>query len=155
MSSIGFGVLALRIMAVALFFPFSTLDKLLNFGGAVGQCGEVFRPRVLATLVIMGGVGIEVCCSGAIISGYADRLGAAVLGGYCWVTALLFKRFWRPGDFWSNPGGQGRALFWDFWKNLALGAALVLLAIGADGSHARELWHDPLASTHLYGSAAK
>lgn len=149
------GVLAIRLMTVALFLPFSALDKLLNFRGAVGQCRTVFAPPALATLVIMGGLGIEVFASLAILTGFADRLGAAVLGVYCAFTAVLFKPFWRPGDFWSNGAGAGRTLFWDFLKNLALGGALLLLAIGPDGSHARDLLTDPLSSTHPYGNTAR
>ena len=57
------GVLALRLLTVALFLPFSAVDKLLNFRGAVGQCQTVFAPPMLATLVIVGGFGIEVLAS--------------------------------------------------------------------------------------------
>lgn len=149
------GVLALRLMTVALFMPFSTLDKLFNFRGAVGQCRTVFAPPALAALVIMAGLGIEVLTSLAILTGFADRLGALVLAIYCASTAVLFKPFWRPGDFWSHADGQGRALFWDFWKNLALCGALLLLAVGPDGSHVRDLLTDPLSSTHPYGNHAK
>ena len=53
------------------------------------------------------------------------------MGGYCAVTAILWKRFWAQGDFWS--GGKGRALFWDFLKNLSLGAGFLLIAIQPNG----------------------
>ena len=149
------GVLALRLLTVALFLPFSALDKLLNFRGAVGQCRTVFKPAALAMLVILGGLGIEIFASLAIITGFADRLGAVVLALYCAATAVLFKPFWQPGDFWARADGQGRALFWDFLKNLALGGALLLLAVGPDGSHASDLLTDPLSSTHPYESAAQ
>lgn len=152
MSGGDWGVLAIRLLTVALFLPFSALDKLLNFGGAVGQCRTVFAPPALATLVILGGLGIEIFASLAIITGFADRLGATVLAVYCVATALLFKPFWRPGDFWSNANGAGRNLFWDFLKNLALAGALLLLAFGPDGSHARDILGDPLSSTHPYRS---
>ncbi len=155
MSGGDWGVLAVRLMTVVLFLPFSALDKLLNFRGAVGQCRTVFAPPALATLVIIGGLGIEVSTSLAILTGFADRLGAAVLAVYCVFTAVLFKRFWRPGDFWNDAAGQGRTLFWDFLKNFALGGALLLLAVGPDGSHARDLLADPLSSTHPYGSTAQ
>jgi putative oxidoreductase len=153
MSGTGMAVLAVRLLAVALFLPFSAADKLLNFRGATSQCRTIFAPRALAVLVIMGGLGIEIFASLAIITGFADRLGAAVLAFYCAATGVLFKPFWRPGDFWSKPDGEARSLFWDFWKNLALGGALLLLAIGPDGSHWHDLVSDPLASTHPYASA--
>ncbi len=149
------GVLALRLLTVALFLPFSALDKLFNFRGAVGQCRTVFAPPALATLVILAGLGIEIFASLAIVTGFADRLGAVVLAVYCAATAVLFKPFWRPGDFWSHADGQGRTLFWDFLKNFALAGALLLLAVGPDGSHAGELWRDPLSSTQPYGNATR
>jgi len=149
------GVLALRLMTVALFLPFSALDKLLNFRGAVGQCRSVFKPKPLAVLVILGGLSIEVFASLAILTGIADRLGAVVLAVYCAITAVLFKQFWRPGDFWSDADGQGRTLFWDFLKNFALGGALLLLAVGPDGSHGRDLLSDPLSSTLPYQSTTQ
>lgn len=149
------GVLVLRLLTVALFMPFSTLDKLFNFRGAVGQCRSVFAPPALAMLVILAGLGIELFTSLAIVTGFADRLGAAVLAVYCGATAVLFKPFWQPGDFWARPDGQGRTLFWDFFKNLALAGALLLLAVGPDGSHAGDLFRDPLASTHPYRETAR
>ena len=60
--------------------------------------------------------------SAGVVSGVADRACAFVLAGYCALTALLWKQFWRPGDFWISSTGKARALFWDFWKNLALAA---------------------------------
>jgi putative oxidoreductase len=149
------GVLALRLVTVALFLPFSALDKLFNFRGAVGQCRTVFAPQLLATVVILIGLGIEIFASLAIITGIADRLGAVVLAVYCAATGVLFKQFWAPGDFWARADGQGRTLFWDFLKNFALAGALLLLAVGPDGSHAGDLLSDPLSSTHPYESAAR
>jgi uncharacterized membrane protein YphA (DoxX/SURF4 family) len=34
-----------------------------------------------------------------VLTGIADRFAAFVLAGYCGVTALLWKQFWKPGDF--------------------------------------------------------
>ena len=61
-----------------------------------------------------------------VVTGIADRACAFVLAGYCGVTALLWKQFWKPGDFWISNTGQGRSLFWDFLKNFALGAGLFI-----------------------------
>ena len=38
-----FVAVAARVLLVALFLPFSALDKLLNFKQAVGQAAEQFR----------------------------------------------------------------------------------------------------------------
>ena len=45
--------------------------------------------------------------SAGVVSGIADRVCAFVLAGYCAVTALLWKQFWRPGDFWQSERRQG------------------------------------------------
>ena len=141
-----------RYGLVLLFLPFSALDKVLNFGGAVKQAQEVFSRRPLATVVLLTGLAIEVFCSLGVVTGVADRAAAFVLAGYCAATALLYKRFWAPGDFWADAGGKGRGLFWDFLKNLSLGAGFLLIVIGTDGRGLQPFLDAPLASSHPYRS---
>jgi putative oxidoreductase len=141
-----------RYGLVLLFLPFSALDKVLNFGGAVRQAQEVFKPRPLAAAVLLLGLAIEVFCSLGVVTGIADRAAAFVIAGYCAATAVLYKRFWVPGDFWANPNGKGRGLFWDFLKNLSLGAGFLLMVVGADGRGLQPFIAAPLASSHPYGT---
>ncbi len=141
-----------RCVMVLLFLPFSALDKLLGFGHAVGQAQQVFRPRWLARAVILAGLAIEIFCSLGVVAGVADRAAAFAIAGYCVATAVLFKQFWKPGDFWSDPDGKGRGLFWDFLKNLALGAGFLLLVVGTDGSGLQPFLDAPLASSQPYRS---
>jgi putative oxidoreductase len=147
-------ILLVRYGLVVLFFPASALDKILNFKGAVGQAREVFSSQQVAVALILVGLFVELVMPLGILSGVADRLAAFVMAGYCAVTALLFKRFWGPGDFWSSGDSKGRALFWDFLKNFSLASGFMLIVVGLDG-HA---WHifvsDPLASSHPYATAA-
>ena len=151
MSGAALGALFVRCGMVLLFLPFSALDKLLGFRGAVKQAEEVFRPRALATAVLLAGLAIETVCTLGVVTGVADRLCAFIIAGYCAATAVLFKQFWAPGDFWSNGGGQARALFWDFLKNLSLGAGFLLLVAGSDGTGFDVFLRHPLASTQPYG----
>jgi len=144
--------LIVRCGLVLLFLPFSALDKVLNFTGAVGQAQEVFKPRVLAAAVLLCGLGIEIFCSLGIITGVADRAAAFVMAGYCAMTAVLYKQFWAQGDFWANPGGKGRGLFWDFLKNLSLGAGFLVIVVGTNGHGLSRFMHAPLASTHPYSA---
>ena len=147
-------ILLVRYGQVVLFFPSSALDKILNFQGAVKQAREVFNSDAVATALILVGVFVELVMPLGILSGVADRLAAFVMAGYCAVTALLFKRFWEPGDFWSPGESKGRELFWDFLKNFSLASGFLLIVVGLDG----QAWHgfvaDPLASSHPYASAA-
>jgi len=154
MSSFGFVLtLAIRIGMVLLFLPFSALDKLLNFKGAVTQAGEVAPNRTMAAGLIVTGLCVEVFMSLGVVTGIADRACAFVLAGYCAVTALLWKQFWKPDDFWKSSTGRGRTLFWDFLKNFALGAGFLLITFGTDATSANHFIAHPMASTHPYRAA--
>jgi len=144
---------SIRIVLVMLFLPFSALDKVVNFRGAVGQAREVAPSQVLATVLILCGLFVEVFMSLGVVSGVADRACAFVLAGYCGVTALLWKQFWKPGDFWASSSGKGRTLFWDFLKNFALAAGFLLLTFGTNASMAGAFFADPLASSHPYSTS--
>ncbi len=145
-----FIVVITRCLLVLLFLPFSALDKVLNFGQAMGQAREAVSNRMLAAVLIGGGFCVEVLMSAAILTGVADRLAAFILAGYCIVTAVLWKRFWTQPDFRLEGASRGRDVFWDFLKNLALAGGFLLLAFGTDASGVREFVHHPLASSHPY-----
>ena len=98
------------------------------------------------------GLAIEIVCTLGVVSGLADRACAFVIAGYCAATALLYKPFWAQGDFWARPDGRGRSLFWDFLKNLSLGAGFLLLVVGTDGTGLMTFLDHPFSSTHPYGS---
>lgn len=145
--------LAIRVGLVLLFFPFSALDKLLNFKGAVAQAREATPSRTFAVALIVAGLCVEVFMSVGVVTGIADRACAFVLAGYCAITALLWKQFWKPGDFWKSSTGQGRTLFWDFLKNFALGAGFLLITFGTDATSAAHFIAHPTASSHPYRAA--
>jgi putative oxidoreductase len=144
--------LAVRCLLVALFLPFSALDKLLNFNQAVQQAAQATGARAPAKVLILAGFGIEVLMSSAILSGIADRFAALLLAGYCLLTALLWKQFWRTPDFRLRGESRGRELFWDFLKNCALAGGFLLLAFGTDRSGVQRFWEQPFASSHPYAS---
>jgi putative oxidoreductase len=145
--AIAFGV---RLLLVLLFFPFSALDKIFNFKGAMAQAGEAAPNRGVAASLVLAGLAVEIFMSLAILTGVADRAAAFVLAGYCGVTALLWKQFWKPGDFWSSPDGQGRQLFWDFLKNFALAGGFLLITFGTGARTAPDFFAHPLASSRPY-----
>jgi putative oxidoreductase len=143
---------AVRTLLVVLFFPFSALDKLINFKGAIGQASQI-APRGLAVCLILAGLAVEILMPLAILTGTADRAAAFILAGYCMVTAVLWKQFWTPGDFWRAGDSKARNLFWDFLKNFSLAGGFLVLTIGAPGGVAAFLAH-PLASSHPYAQQA-
>lgn len=144
--------LVVRYLLVILFFPFSALDKTLNFGGAVGQAQEVFKARPLAVALIVMGLAIEIVMPLGILTGVADRLAAFIMAGYCGVTAILFKRFWEPGDFWARGESKGRTLFWDFLKNFSLAGGFLLITVGLAGAGLPAFLDHPFASSHPYAA---
>jgi putative oxidoreductase len=148
-------VFAARALLIVLFLPFSAVDKVLNFKAAVGQAEEATSSRVLATVLILAGFCVEVLMSLAILTGIADRMAALVLAGYCGVTALLWKQFWKAPDFRLQGTSRGRDTFWDFLKNLALAGGFLALAFGASSTGFQSFLAHPLASSHPYAQSKK
>ncbi len=144
--------LVVRYGLVVLFFPASALDKIFNFSGAVKQAGQVFSNHSVAASLIFAGATVELVMPLGILTGAADRLAAFIMAGYCATTALLFKRFWQPGDFWNKGDSKARDLFWDFLKNLSLASGFLLITVGVDGRSWHSFLTHPLSSTHPYTS---
>jgi putative oxidoreductase len=139
-----------RLLLVLLFFPFSALDKLLNSRLAVQQAAKEAQGWALPRLLIATGFCVEVFMSLGVLTGFADRFCAFVLGFYCVVTAILWKQFWRQPDFRLVGASQGREVFWDFLKNLAVAGGFFLLAFGPTADSVTEFLGAPFASHHPY-----
>jgi putative oxidoreductase len=146
-------VFTVRLLLVLLFLPFSALDKILNFHQAIVQAEQAVSARALASLLVVGGLVIEIVMPLAILTGVGDRLAALVLAAYCIVTALLWKQFWKRPDFRLRGQSSGREMFWDFLKNLALAGGFLLLAIGTDRAGLERFVAYPFASSHPYAMA--
>ena len=144
---------ATRLLLVALFLPFSAVDKIFNFGDARGQAASVVPPA-LATPLVLAGLFVEIVASLGILTGVADRLSAAALALFCGLTALGWKQFWKPGDFFKPGESVARNLFWDFWKNLAVAGGCLLITFGTGASDVGAFFHHPLSSTHPYSVTA-
>ena len=147
--------LGVRYLLVMLFFPFSALDKMLNFKGAVGQAKQMFASDAVATALIVVGLGVEIVMPLGILTGVADRMAAFVMAGYCCVTALLWKQFWAPGDFWRGGDSKGRTLFWDFLKNFSLAGGFLLITFGLSEASAPGFFAAPFASSHPYSQVLR
>ncbi len=116
--------LVLRICLVVLF-PFSALDKIVNWGAAMKQCGAMPWPAAMLIASIIVELGAPVC----IVAAWHDRVAASVLAGFCVITAVLFHPFWKFSDFWRFKEGEGLQHFWDFLKNFGLVGGLGLIAL--------------------------
>lgn len=145
----------IRFALVALFFPLSALDKIADFDGAEEQAMTIGVPRWEGAAMIAAALIIELSMSLCVLTGIFDRGAGLILAAYCVATAFLYKQFWATGDFALNGPSKGRELFWDFWKNIAVGAGFLLVTFGTTAPAVRTaidaLLANPFASTNPYG----
>lgn len=116
--------LVLRIFLVVLF-PFSALDKMVNWSSAMKQVAAMPWPGAMLIASVVVELGAPLC----IVTGWHDRFAAFVLAGFCLITALLFHQFWKFSDFWRFKEGEGLQHFWEFLKNFGLIGGLGLIVL--------------------------
>ena len=138
--------LALRVFLVVLF-PFSALDKIVNWRSAMDQAGN----GRLAPAMLVAAIVVELAAPACIVFGWHDRLAAFVLAGFCVVTALLYHQFWRYADFWRFKEGEGLEHFWEFLKNFGLVGGLGLVMLAPRTLPFSEAARHPLACTQVSG----
>src|SRR5258708_33846921 len=112
--------LALRYLLVMLFLPFSALDKILNFDGAVNQARETIPWEWPARLAIVAALCIEIIMPLGILTGVADRLAALILAGFCGSPALVWEQVLKAGDFSGRGSRRAGGPFLDFIKKPSL-----------------------------------
>ena len=140
----------IRVTLVALFLPFSAMDKLLNTEAAVQQAQSSVHSRGLSWVLVGVALFVELFMSLAVITGFFDRLAAVILAGYCMITALLWKQFWKTPDFRLKGSSKGRDVFWDFLKNFALAGGFLVMATGGTAYGVTHLILHPFSSSHPY-----
>ena len=135
-------------VCLIIIFPFSTLDKVFNWQGALKQANEGVLPGgpVLLVMAMM----VETGCSILIVAGVLDRAAAALLAFYCIITAILYHQFWACGDFFAKGESAGRTHFWDFLKNFGLVGGLALIMLGTPLVSVGYLVTHPFSSTPAY-----
>lgn len=117
--------IAARVCLVAMF-SFSAIDKVWHWKNALAQTSSAGLPGAAALLVIAIVVeGVTPIC---IVTGWLDRPAAALLAGFCIVTAFLYHPFWRYPDFFAaSDTSVAREHFWQFLKNFGLAGGLLLV----------------------------
>ena len=141
--------LLLRISLVVLF-PFSALDKVVNWQSAMDQAG---RTR-LAPFMLVVAILVEALTPLCIVTGWHDRAAAFLLVGFCAVTAVLYHQFWRFPDFWRFKEGKGLAHFWDFLKNFGLAGGLGLIVLAPHTGSVSDAFQHLWASSYVTGERA-
>ena len=135
-------------VCLVILFPFSALDKIVNWDGALKQARSGILPGGPVLLVLA--MGCEILTPILIVGGWFDRAAAFVLAGYCVVTALVYHDFWAHGDFWARGESRGRTHFWDFLKNFGLVGGLGLVVLGAPLASVDYVASHPLSATPAY-----
>jgi putative oxidoreductase len=142
-----FNLVALPLLAricLVCMFPFSGIDKILHWQGAMKQASSSILPCP-ACLLIMG-MAIEFLTPICIVLAWHDHIAAFILAGYCAITALLFHNFWVYSDFWAQGDSVGRSHFWDFTKNFCVVGGLLLLIATSGFYPLKTVITHPLAS---------
>jgi putative oxidoreductase len=137
-------------LALVILFPFSALDKVVNWSSAAKQAG----PGPFTPILMVAAIAVEALAPVCIVLGWHDRLAAFVLAGFCVVTAVLYHQFWRYPDFWRFRPGEGLEHFWEFLKNFGLVGGLGLVMLAPRTLPLSEVARHPLASTHVGGAVA-
>lgn len=145
--------LVVRICLVILF-PFSALDKIFDWNGALKQARTSFLPASIAPAMLVLAIVVELVTPFCIVVGWHDRLAALVLAGFCVVSALLYHNFWNYPDFWTKGDSKARSHFWDFLKNFGLVGGLLLVAFGTSLIPADKVASHLLSSTPIYSRNA-
>ena len=122
---------------IVWIFPFSFIDKIINWDSALKQATSSWLPGGPVLLVLA--MIVELCTPPMIVLGFYDGIAALVLAGYCAVTAIVYHAFWSYPRFWS-PQSEGYPHIWDFFKNFAVAGGLIFVmyasgfiqAVGAD-----------------------
>ncbi|MFP5405856.1 MAG: DoxX family protein [Gammaproteobacteria bacterium] len=125
-----FDLVALPLIAricLVVLFPFSGVDKIVHWDAALKQADSSFLPG--GPFLLAAAIVIELVTPVCIVTGWHDRIAAAVLALFCVVTAVLYHPFWKFPGFWSPGDSKGRAHFWDFLKNFGLVGGLLLIAM--------------------------
>jgi putative oxidoreductase len=143
--------LFIRICLVVLF-PFSALDKIFDWEGALKQAKSSFLPGAPVLLVL--GMLLELIGSACVVVGWHDRLAAFLMACYCAVTALLYHNFWAYPDFWQKGDSVARQHFWDFLKNFGVVGGMLLITFGTQLAPLQTVVTHPLSSTPVYTPAA-
>ena len=113
---------------IVIIFPFSALDKIINWKSALEQANSSFLPGgpVLLVLAMIVEIVTPIC----IVFNYYPGWAAFVLAGYCAITAVLYHNFWSYPRFWL-ANSDGHPHVWDFFKNFAIVGGCIYIMLGS------------------------
>jgi putative oxidoreductase len=105
-------------LALGGMFVWFGIDKTGAYAATQGYMARFGVPGVLAPAVI----ALEIVAGLLVMIGWHTRLAALALAGFCLTSALIFHMGWGA-----------RMEFIQFWKNMALAGAFLMLAANGPG----------------------
>ena len=146
MRPIGPIVLFSRLCLVVLF-PFSALDKVVNWNQALKQANS--GPLPGGPVLLAAAIVVESVTPVCIVTERRDRAAASVLAAFCVATAVLYHPFWNHDDLLAKGKSKGREELWEFLKNFGLvgGLLMVIFADRAEPTLIAERLPMPLRPT--------
>jgi putative oxidoreductase len=122
------GLPVLAKIFIVVIFPFSALDKVINWQSALDQANSSFLPGgpVLLILAMIVEIVTPIC----IVFNWHAGWAAFVLAGYCAITGILYHNFWVYPKFWK-AGTEGHPHVWDFFKNFAIVGGCIFIILGS------------------------
>jgi putative oxidoreductase len=119
--------IAAKVCLVAMF-PFSALDKVWHWNNSLAQTNQAGLPG--ARLMLVAAIAVEGLTPFGIVLDVYPRICAALLAGFCFVTAFLYHHFWTYRDFFSpSDESVSREHFWQFLKNFGLVGGLLMVML--------------------------
>ena len=116
-----------RIFIVCIF-PFSFLDKIINWENALKQATSSWLPGGPVLLILA--MCVELLTPPMIVFGFYAGIAAFILAGYCVITGIVYHAFWTYPRFWQ-PESEGYPHIWDFFKNFGLVGGLIYVMYAA------------------------
>lgn len=111
---------------IVLIFPFSAIDKFINWETALKQANSSFLPGG-AVLLRLAQI-VELVTPVMIVFNWYAGWAAFVLAGYCAITGILYHNFWAYPRFWS-PESKGYPHIWEFFKNFAIVGGCIFIML--------------------------
>lgn len=111
------GELAGRVLLASLFV-IEAADKLWDMNGAL----RYMAAHGLPALLLAPAIAVELGCGLAIILGWRTQVAAALLAGFCFLTAVIFH---------ADLAQRSQQI--QLEKDLALAGALLILAVRGAG----------------------
>jgi len=125
---------------LVVLFPFSAIDKVVNWDQALKQANSGPIPGGPALLT--AAIAVEAITPICILTGRKDRAAASVLAAFCVATAVLYHPFWTYPDLTAKNQSKGRDELWEFLKNFGLVGGLLMVVFG-DTRKLRRLENPP------------